>query len=143
MTPAELYELVQEQVEALIAEAQEVVKDGISVRDVAVVIRAFVRRVAVIVHAISATEAEKRDLVLFCVDRFYELVIKPVNIPWVPDLVIEPALDRAIGELVHYVASEFYDMIVDLFGATLWPELPEGEWRLATILDVNRARRSA
>jgi len=66
----------------------------------------------------------KKAAVMAAIDTFYEEVIKPIDIPVIPNF-IEPIADKAVKQLLLVVADGLVDAVVAIFNKAGWPDTPD------------------
>lgn len=109
----DMYELIRLEVEKLQQQWKEAFADGkISLLDMVqlayTMVAAFVKVVAVF-DGLDA--AQKRLAVLELVDRTYQEVIAPLDMPWVPDW-LEGKVDTLLGQWLHVLAENLLDLML-------------------------------
>lgn len=62
---------------------------------------------------------EKKEIVLEAIGKFYDEVIKPLDITAIPNIV-EPVVDTAIKQVILTFASASIDTIVAIFNKNGW-----------------------
>ena len=77
----------------------------------------FIQLVERFTDALSGPE--KKEIVLEAISKFYDEVIKPLDIAAIPNIV-EPIVDTAIKQLVLTFASASIDTIVAVFNKNGW-----------------------
>lgn len=86
---------------ALVAAAQAKLTDGASVRDVFEILGdAISLAVRVAQDFAEVPGPEKKAAVTQAVMAFYTAVVEPLDIPWVPDVVVDPLLRGMVEKLV-------------------------------------------
>lgn len=83
------------------------------------------RLVDFVAEAIRAAEetvgagngATKKELVLQACEAFFDAYIAPFDIPWVPNLVVEPYLDAKLRTLIRPLCGPLVDRLVAAFDA--------------------------
>lgn len=63
--------------------------------------------------------AEKKEAVLVAIEKFYDTSIAPLDLPWVPNLWIEPLVDKQLRTLIRPVFGPVIDAIVTAFNGKL------------------------
>ena len=117
----ELYDQIRKEVEALVAEGRALAADGLAWGEAwTLATRAF-GAIVKIVETVNASSADKRELAVFCVDKFTMAFLDAWDIPKIPNF-IERGVDRMIHAAVVAVAGQIIDGIVDRFNAGGWPE---------------------
>lgn len=107
-----LYDSIKTEVTAYIVEAKAAISDGISFSNVWPLISAATMRLTRIAQATGATGPEKKEAVLAALETFYAEVVKPLDLPGVPNLFVEPIVDNAIGALIRPMFSPLIDRVV-------------------------------
>lgn len=69
---------------------------------------------------------ERKTMVLTAVDEFYQRVLAPLDIPYVPAFIENSYLDPAIGKWVHDAANALYDVIVNSLAAGMQLQASNG-----------------
>lgn len=70
---------------------------------------------------LNAAGADKKALVLQLAQQLYDNVIAPIDIPYIPNLVVEPIVDKAIGQMIQPMLSGMIEAALNLLksGKTL------------------------
>ena len=112
----ELFRRIEVKYLILIAEGKALLADGFSIADLwAIVPKAWKAIVGIVETLEGAKGSEKKALAMYCVDRFYNEVIAPIDIPYLPNFIERRYFDPAMGRAVHEVADRAIDSLVDLF----------------------------
>ncbi len=120
-TVEELFQQIQVEFDALVAEAKAVFEDGkVTWREVAGLVPEAFRRIVAMVQVVQAAGEQKKELAVYCADQFYLQVIKPLNLPG-PDWLLDPV----IGRLLHELAGVAIDWLVKVFNRDGWPVIGE------------------
>ena len=102
---------------ALVADAQARLKDGVQAEDVfRTLADAVSLGVRVAQDFADVPGAEKRQAVTESVLAFYDAVIQPLDIPWVPDMIADPLLRSVVEPLI----GALIESLVALFRAKGW-----------------------
>ena len=116
-----LYDQIRREIEALIAEGRALAADGLTLGEAwTLAIKAF-EAIVKIISTVNTSNADKRELAVFCVDKFTLAFLEAWDIPRIPNF-IERGLDRVIHTAVVAIAGQVIDGIVDRFNSTGWPE---------------------
>lgn len=118
----ELYKQIEAEIEALIAQGKALVGDGLSWGDGWALVGQATRAVIKVAEAVDASGHDKKELALYCIDQFYEEVIVPIDIPYVPNWLENSVVDPAIGALVHELAERAIAQIIREWNTDGWPE---------------------
>lgn len=115
----DLYDVIEQQFKLLKDKFEGLLLDGFQWSDLVAMFKEVIPAVAVIVNTVpnDLTPEGKKRLFLSLVDRFYTEVLEPLDIPYVPDAIV----DKPVGLLIHYAADFAYEWIVDHFQAVGWP----------------------
>jgi len=103
--------------------------DGFDWVDVPKVVRSAIVELAPVMIELSIVdEDERKRLTLLIVGATYDAVIRPIDLPLIPN-AIEPMVDDGLGRLVDVVAHLCYDGIMKQMRAAKEPidELAGGE----------------
>jgi hypothetical protein len=111
--------VIEQQVAALIANYKAAMADGFQWRDLVTLYNEVIPAIVAIVEALPATGEQKKRAALDCLDRFYAAVIEPLDIPGVPDILV----DKPLGLLLHLVAEFAIDWAVARFNREGWPKV--------------------
>ena len=65
-----------------------------------------------IVAKYAAKEEDRKATVLMLVDEFYNRLLAPLDIPFIPGFVENSLVDPLIGKALHYGVDGLYDVIV-------------------------------
>ena len=120
-TLEELFEQIKAEHGALVTEAKALIADGLSWGEAWILVRRATETIVAIVDVVQAAGDQKKALALLCVDKFYDQVIAPIDIPYVPNWLETRFVDPAIGKAVHEFAEIAIDRIVDLWNKDGWP----------------------
>ena len=77
--------------------------DGITFVDGVQLIQELIADGVFIIDALLVPGADKKAMILKMAHEFYDAVIAPLDLPYVPKILAEPALDRLIGNLIDPV----------------------------------------
>ncbi len=117
----DLYDVISDKFQELMASLREKVTDGLSLGEIWTLIEKTIKALVKIANVLEASGSQKKDLVLRLVQRVYDEVIRPIDLPWVPN-TLEPWIDQLIGQAVYPAADWLIDQIVAAFNTDGWPE---------------------
>lgn len=128
----DLYDLILQEVTALIDAVQEARRDGkLTWNEALGLLGRFVAAVVRLLEKWNGyTGSAKKEAALKAVELFYDRVIAPLDIPGVPEplesLVVDPALKRVLLQ----VAAGLIDTLVAYFNRQGWPadDIPPEAW---------------
>ena len=116
---ADLYEVIRERVDAIVASAREKASDGLTLAEVWGLLEESVRALILLAETLAAVGgAEKKELALAAAERLYREVIQPIDLPWIPDAIIDPLIGAAIRPYLGWLI----DRLVARFNAGGWPD---------------------
>ena len=114
-----LYDTISSEVEKLIAAFKEKLSDGkLSLTEMWYLFNEFVGSVVVICEELGDDGPEKREAAIEAVMALWKNVVKPIDMPWLPDSVVDPIVENVLPLLVGVLI----DWTVDTFNAKFWPE---------------------
>jgi len=117
----ELYDQIRKELETLIAEGRAMAADGLTFGEAWALSRMATQAIVKIVEAVGTSSTDKRELALFCVDKFTLAILDAWDIPKIPNW-IEGPVDRALHAAVMGAAGLAIDAIVGRWNAEGWPE---------------------
>ena len=111
---------LQGSVDKLIAEYKAATEDGKpSFREILSLVSSATASFAQLANSAGDSGAERKEAVLAMVDQLFEEVIAPLDIKGVPNF-IEPMVDKAMKELVLYLADSWIESLVSIFNKSGW-----------------------
>ena len=103
-----LYDLLQTEFTELRAEYEVLASDGLTVREFFKLLASFLGRANRVVKHFGdehGTVEERRECVVVAGQEFFEKIIEPLDLPWIPNwmesLVIDPAIGRSIRPVIE------------------------------------------
>jgi hypothetical protein len=111
-----LYEVIRAELDRLIAEAQEKAMDGLTLGEIWTLFEDGVKALVRVAQTISASGAEKKEVVIQAAEEFYRVVVEPIDLPWVPDAIVDPLLSKTIRPFLSWLI----DTLVARFNAQGW-----------------------
>lgn len=123
----ELFDKIKDKVEELIAFYKDAMQDGtLSVSEVWAM---SVRGIASIVELTTVfpqySKDQRREAVLQAAGMFYDKVIAPINIPWVPEFVENTIVDPSLRKMFLGIADGVIRGLQEVLGRSV-PDLPDG-----------------
>lgn len=118
MTGQELFSAIRGEIDKLIAHYKQSASDGLSLPEVFNLFSDFVASCVRIVDLFAARSshkilgADKKAAVLAAVGVFYDNVIAPLDIPYVPELLEKRFVDPALRSLFLRLAEGLIDTLV-------------------------------
>lgn len=107
-----LYEAIKDEVAAYIGDVKARLTDGFSFADVWPLVSAATLRLTRIAQETGASGPEKKEAVLAALEQFYDEVVTPLDLPGVPNLIIEGIVDNAIKALIRPMLGPLIDRVV-------------------------------
>lgn len=122
-----LFEQIRGKVEDLIAFYKSAVADGdLSVSEVwAIAVRATASIVELTTAFPQYSKDQRREAILEAVGLFYDRVIAPIDIPWVPNFIENTIVDPSLRKLFLGIAEGIVLGLQDILGRSV-PDLPDG-----------------
>lgn len=100
--PIDIQTMVRAKLLALLDSFKAKAADGkISFAEGWQLLQEFTAGAVYIVDELTVAGADKKAMVLSLAQQFYDNVIAPIDIPFVPNILMEPALDRLLGSLIQ------------------------------------------
>ena len=62
----------------------------------------------------NAVGPAKKELVIAAVEKFYFEVIAPIDLPYIPNFVIEPIVDQSIGSAIRPLVGGLVERVYSL-----------------------------
>lgn len=91
----------------------DLIKDGkLSLADAWTLFQVATEEFARLAESFNVDGVQKKEMVLAALDKFYDEVLEPLNIPYVPDRVIEPMVDKFLKKVFLQLAGSAIDFIV-------------------------------
>lgn len=121
----DLYDSVKFSLQDMVARFQAARGDGtITIAEGVQLLTHAVGHLVRVVESLGGTGAQKKDAVVRAAQRFYDEVLAPLDLPFVPNLLERTVVDPLIGRAVPVVVGGLIDGIVDFFNTSGWPSSP-------------------
>ena len=117
----ELYDQIRADVETLIAKGRALAADGLTMGEFFTLSRMATKVLVKIIKTVDASTADKKELALFCLDKFTLAVLEAWDIPRIGPW-LEGKLDDALHAGTMAMAAVAIDAIVAYWNAEGWPE---------------------
>ena len=118
---AALYERVKEQFATVYEQAAEAVADGkVTFAEIWDTLVLVYKAGVLIMEQFPESAAAKREAVIAaCMECWHEY-LKPADLPYLPDFVVDPAIEAALPKMLGWGI----DSLVSLYNGEGWPALP-------------------
>lgn len=83
-----------------------------------------VSEIVQITNSLKVSGPEKKEAALEAFEQFVDNVIVPLDLPYVPNLIVEPIVDKALKSMLMAAANGLIDAAVSLFNQVGWPNRP-------------------
>ena len=113
---------VTDRIDTIIKFAKERLSQFFSFGDLFTNLDDAIRELILLVEQFSVDGADKKKLVLDAVLKFYDNVLAPIDLPYIPNIGVEPMIDAALRRVIEKYAGNLIDRIVDRFNKTKWPQ---------------------
>lgn len=124
------FEQISASVSALIASYKAAQSDGkVTLSEIWQLTGKAIQEIVQLTQRLTVPGAEKKRVALEAVEQFIDDFITPLDLPYIPNLVIEPIVDNAVKQVLMTAADGLIEASVSLFDQIGWPrktELPEG-----------------
>ena len=112
MAESPVYDVVKEQIAALIKEVKDDIGDNVlTLTEVWVLSQHTVTAFVKIADTLSASGEDKKAVVMLAAEKFFDDVIGPIDIPQIPNF-IEPTFDKISKEIFLSLVSAGIEYIV-------------------------------
>lgn len=109
----DLYDAIKGFVEETKADVIAAKADGkITAQEAWGIVTEAVAELVKVAEVLNVSGEQKKVLVLAAADKLYEEVLRPIDIPWVPNVVIEPRLDDILKGFYMNAVSGIIDGLV-------------------------------
>lgn len=118
----EVSTLIKVKMQELVVSAKAKAADGkITLAEGWQLLQEGVQDAVYIVDQLQVSGVDKKALVLQAAQQLYDNVIAPIDIPFIPNLVVEPIVDRVIGQMIQPMLSGMIEAALNLLrsGKTL------------------------
>lgn len=106
MAGEEITALVKGKLLALLDSAKAAVADKkLTFSEAVALVKEAIGSAIEIADQLPEAGPERKALVLSLCDQLYTTVIAPIDIPFVPNIVVEPIVDASLGKLFHEICS--------------------------------------
>lgn len=126
-TETDLYALISQQVNEIIAHYKEKAKDGWTLSEVWQLMQSATASFMKLAESFNEyTGDEKKKAVLKAAELFYDQVIAPIDIPTIPSFLETTLVDPAIRKLFLKLTDGAIDALTNLFNRVGWYDVPAG-----------------
>lgn len=118
----DLYTKVKDSLDAIVKTYRESKADGsLSLAEVwRLLVEAIGKLVQIAETFDGATGAEKKEAVIQAAQAFYDDVIRPIDLPGVPNFLENTVVDPLLGKAVPYLFGGLVDGLVGIFNREGW-----------------------
>lgn len=124
------FEQISASVSGLIASYKAAQSDGkVTLSEVWQLTGQAIQEIVQLTQRLQVPGADKKRAALEAVEKFIDDFITPLDLPYIPNFVVEPIVDNAVKQMVMTAADGLIEAAVSLFDQYGWPrkaELPEG-----------------
>lgn len=110
-----LYEDIQASVKQLIESYKLKAADGLTFSEATKLFTEAIGEIVKILQTTGGTGAEKRAAAIQAAQAFYDNVLAPIDIPGIPNLIVEPIVDKTIGGFIPAIVGGLIDGMVQVF----------------------------
>jgi hypothetical protein len=110
-----LYETIKAELATAADEILSQLGDGFQFADAWPMVSAATMSFTRIAQATGGTGPEKKEAVLLALEAFYAEKISSLDLPGVPNLFVEPVVDKALGALIRPCFGPLVDLVVAQF----------------------------
>jgi hypothetical protein len=107
-----LYQTIETEWNAYLAELVASQSDGFQFSDVPSLLASGAIRGTRIMQATGASGPEKKEAVLMCLETMYDRIILPIDLPFIPNYIIEPMVDKALKAAIRPGFGPLIDRVV-------------------------------
>lgn len=93
-------------------EVRKELGNGVSFNDAKVIMRSLKNHLVVVAQEFDALGPDKKEAVLSGIETFYDLVVVPYDIPWVPEWIEKP-METSVRGSIRPIFGPLIDEVVD------------------------------